>query len=54
MQAHNNLGNALRDNGQLDEALAAYRQAMDLQPDYEMAHGNLIYTLHYHCGYDAR
>src|SRR5262249_54012275 len=31
-ESHYNLGNALRDNGQLEEAAAAYRQAAALQP----------------------
>jgi protein O-GlcNAc transferase len=34
---HNNLGNALRDRGQLDEAMAAYRRALELKPDYPEA-----------------
>ena len=33
-EAHNNLGNALKDQGKLDEAVACYRQAMKLRPDY--------------------
>jgi len=40
-EAHNNLGNALRDNGQLDEAVAACRQAIALRPNYPKAHNNL-------------
>ena len=27
-EAHNNLGNALRDQGKLDEAIASYQQAL--------------------------
>ena len=30
--AHNNLGNALADKGRLDEAIAEYREAIDLDP----------------------
>ncbi|MGA2443273.1 MAG: tetratricopeptide repeat protein, partial [Tepidisphaeraceae bacterium] len=40
-QAHGNLGIALVDAGQLDEALAAYRQAIRLNPDLAEVHSNL-------------
>ena len=32
---------ALADQGKLDEAIAAYRQAIDIKPDYAEAHSNL-------------
>jgi Flp pilus assembly protein TadD len=32
-EAHSNLGNALKDQGKLDEAVAAYRQAISIKPD---------------------
>jgi eukaryotic-like serine/threonine-protein kinase len=35
---HLNLGTALARAGRLDDALAAYRQAIGLKPDYSMAH----------------
>jgi predicted O-linked N-acetylglucosamine transferase (SPINDLY family) len=38
---HNNLGNALRERGRLDDAIAQYREAVGLQPDYADAHNNL-------------
>ena len=44
----------LRDSGQLDEAIDAYRQAAALKPDCSSAESNLLYTLHYHPAYDAR
>jgi serine/threonine-protein kinase len=44
-QARNNLGNALRDNGQLDEAIIAYREALRLNKDYPEAHCGLGITL---------
>jgi predicted O-linked N-acetylglucosamine transferase (SPINDLY family) len=53
-EAHSNLGSALKDKGRLDEAIASYRQAIRLKPDYAEAHSNLIYTLHFHPGYDGR
>ena len=40
-EAHNNLGNALQDQGNLDEAVACYRRALELKPDYAEAHSNL-------------
>ena len=40
-EAHSNLGNALQDKGQLDEAIAAYRQAIALKPNYPEAYSNL-------------
>ena len=40
-QAHYNLGNALRDQGNLDDAVACYRRALELRPDYAQAHNNL-------------
>lgn len=40
-EAHYNLANALRDQGRLDEAVASYRQALSLEPDYVEAHNNL-------------
>jgi len=36
-----NLGNALRDQGNLDEAIAAYRQAIGVRPDFADGHSNL-------------
>ena len=33
-KAHNNLGNALRDLGQLDDSEAAYRRALKLDPTF--------------------
>jgi len=40
-EAHNNLGVALRDLGELDEAVATYRRALEIKPDYAEAHSNL-------------
>ena len=39
--AHNNLGAALNDRGQLDGAVASYHRALALNPDYAEAHYNL-------------
>ena len=43
---HKNLGVALKANGQVDEAIAACRQAIALKPDYAEAHKNLGGLLH--------
>ena len=39
-EAHNNLGNALRDQGHLSEAIAACRRAIQFEPNCAGAHSN--------------
>lgn len=39
--AHSNLGNALKDLGQLEEAVVSYRRALKLKPDLAGIHYNL-------------
>ena len=39
--SHSNLGNALKDLGQLGDAVASYRRALEIKPDYAEAHCNL-------------
>ena len=43
---HLNLGNALRDKGQLDEAIAEFQEAIRVKKDYAEAHTNLGMALH--------
>jgi len=46
--ARNNLGNALAEQGRLDEAVAQFREALRLMPDYDDPHqnlGNALYKL---------
>ncbi|MGO8689326.1 MAG: tetratricopeptide repeat-containing sulfotransferase family protein [Thermoguttaceae bacterium] len=38
---HSNLGNALKGQGKLDEAVACFRRALELKPAYAEAHNNL-------------
>ena len=40
-EAHYNLGTVSEAKGQPDEAIASYRQAIGLKPDFAEAHGNL-------------
>ena len=46
-EAHNNLGNTLKELGRLDQAEASYNQALVLKPDYAEAHCNLGIVLHH-------
>ena len=39
--AHNNLGIALAERGQVDAAIAHYQKALEIKPDYADAHNNL-------------
>ena len=40
-EAYSNLGNALKDQGKLDEEVAAYREAIRIKPNFVEAHFNL-------------
>ncbi|HEY8746403.1 MAG TPA: tetratricopeptide repeat protein [Tepidisphaeraceae bacterium] len=51
--AYNNLGNALKDTGEIEGAIACYRQAARFDPHTRVAE-NLLYSLHFHPGYDAK
>ena len=44
-EAHNNLGNALKDIKLPEEAITAYQRAIKLEPDYALAHWNLSLLL---------
>ena len=45
VEAHSNLGVALKELGRSEEAEASYRQAIAMKPDYAPAHYNLGNTL---------
>jgi len=49
-----NLGIALYFSGQVEEAINAYQMAMALKPNYLDAHSCLVYTMHFHPGFDAK
>ena len=49
--AENNLANVLKNQGELDQAIACFRRAMTYAHEPWIA-GNLLYTLHFHAGYD--
>jgi tetratricopeptide (TPR) repeat protein len=40
-EAHNNLGNALLQKGQLGPAIAEFQKALEINPKFAQAHGNL-------------
>ena len=40
IEAHNNLGNTLKDLTRFEEAVASYRSAIELKPDYAEAYFN--------------
>jgi len=44
VQAHYNLGNALRARGEFDRAAAAYQKALEFHPGYARAHLRLAHT----------
>ena len=46
VQAHNNLGNVLKDYREVDAAIASYQRALSLQPDFSLALSNLLFALH--------
>ena len=50
---HRNLGTALFHLGKLDDAVAAYREALRIKPNYAEAHGNLGRALHEQGKHDA-
>ena len=51
--AHYNLANALQEAGAREEAIAGYRRALQLQPDYPMAASALAHQLQQICDWDG-
>ncbi len=52
-QAHLNLGNVLKDQGRVQEAITSFRNALASKPNYSQAHSNLIHTMHYSPSHDG-
>jgi tetratricopeptide (TPR) repeat protein len=46
--AHNNLGSALNEKGQTEEAISQFEQAILIKPNYAVAHNNLAVVLGKH------
>ena len=51
-EAYNNLANALRIQGNLDEAIVSYRRAVQLKPDWAQPYSNLANALQWRGHYD--
>jgi protein O-GlcNAc transferase len=49
---YNALAGALKNIARLDQAIAAYRKAVELDPTDSIAHSNLVFCLWYHKDYD--
>jgi tetratricopeptide (TPR) repeat protein len=45
--AHYNLGNSLKAQSKWDEAIAQFREAIRIKPDYPLAHHNLTFRGHH-------
>ena len=41
LRLYNNMGNALKEQGKLEEAIEAYNKALAIKPDYADAHYNM-------------
>lgn len=52
--AYYNLGNALKEQGKHDEAIASFERALELDPGFNDAHSNILFCMNYGDGYDAR
>jgi predicted O-linked N-acetylglucosamine transferase (SPINDLY family) len=46
-EALNNMAKIYLVEGRVHQAIASYRQALEIQPDYAVAHGNLLFSLNY-------
>ncbi len=51
---HLNLGSVFKALGRLDEGISETRKAIALKPQSHEAQSNLLFSLHYHAGFDAK
>lgn len=49
-----NIGNAQKEQGRHDEAIASFEHALKLDPAFADAHGNILFCMNYGDGYDAQ
>ena len=47
------MGNALKDQGKLDEAIAAYNKALSIKPDYAVARAQCLHQHAHICDWSA-
>ena len=52
-EAHNDLGNALREQGKIEDAVSGYRRALELRPDFPAALGGLVHQMQHMCMWDG-
>jgi predicted O-linked N-acetylglucosamine transferase (SPINDLY family) len=53
-EAHFNLGNVLRELGDIDGTLTCYRKALSIRPDYADAYTNMLFLHAYHGSLDPQ
>lgn len=49
-----NIGNAQKEQGKHDEAIASFEQALKLDPAFAEAHSNILFCMNYGSGHDAQ
>lgn len=52
--SHYNIGNAQKEQGRQDEAIASFEQALKLDPGFADAHSNILFCMNYGQDYDAQ
>jgi protein O-GlcNAc transferase len=53
-EAHNNLGLALKDQGDIETAIRHFARAVELRDNYHHAHSNRLYALHFRSSHDGQ
>jgi len=51
---HYNMGNALKEQGRHNEAIASFERAIELDPNFNDAHSNILFCMNYRNDYDAQ